>query len=280
MLSGARPVARDVPWLADAQRPPETPAPNAPVLAPLLVDHGRPIDSLDAWLRRRAEIRQAWFDFLKPLAEPRDKPALKVLEEDHPAGCVRQLVQYESEPGETVEGYLLKPEPCPDKRPGVVVLHPTTPHTIREPAGFEGDRYGAFGLKLAERGLVAFCPRCFLWRGTENRLDRVAEHERRHAGSKGMAKMLWDAGRGLDVLESLDQVDGKRLGAVGHSLGAKETPSTDDGDRSWPFVAAALPVYKLYGGPQRVGLLNHRRGHVVPPDAAERSDDWLQTYLS
>jgi dienelactone hydrolase len=37
-----------------------------------------------------------------------------------------------------------------------------------------------------------------------------------------MAKMLWDAVRAVDVLESLDDVDRKRLGAVGHSLGAKE----------------------------------------------------------
>ena len=37
-----------------------------------------------------------------------------------------------------------------------------------------------------------------------------------------MAKMLFDAQRGLDVLESQKDVDSKRLGAVGHSLGAKE----------------------------------------------------------
>ncbi len=37
-----------------------------------------------------------------------------------------------------------------------------------------------------------------------------------------MAKMLWDAVRAVDVLESLEEVDSKRLGAVGHSLGAKE----------------------------------------------------------
>jgi pimeloyl-ACP methyl ester carboxylesterase len=51
---------------------------------------------------------------------------------------------------------------------------------------------------------------------------RVAEFQGRHPACLGMAKMLWDASRGLDVLESLNEVDASRLGAVGHSLGAKE----------------------------------------------------------
>jgi hypothetical protein len=37
-----------------------------------------------------------------------------------------------------------------------------------------------------------------------------------------MAKMLFDAQRAVDVLESLDEVDSGRIGALGHSLGAKE----------------------------------------------------------
>ena len=38
-----------------------------------------------------------------------------------------------------------------------------------------------------------------------------------------MAKMLYDAMRAVDVLESLPYVDKQRLASVGHSLGAKET---------------------------------------------------------
>ncbi len=41
--------------------------------------------------------------------------------------------------------------------------------------------------------------------------------------SLGMAKMLYDAMRTVDVLESLPEVDRNRIGAVGHSLGTKET---------------------------------------------------------
>jgi dienelactone hydrolase len=371
IVRGAQPSDPEVPWLADVQRPPAQPDPRGAVLAPLLVHDGRPITSLDGWRVRRAEIRRAWLEFLKPLDLPRPKPVLEVLAEDRHEGCVRQIVAYESEPGERVEGCLIKPEPCRGKRPGVVVLHPTTPGTFREPAGFHGERSGAFGLRLARLGFVTFSPRCFLWPSSRALLQpqaevekghllppsggaeyrqRVADVQRRHPGTKAIAKMLWDASRGLDVLESLSEVDSGKLGAVGHSLGAKETlylaafdervraavfseggiglrysnwqdpwylgpdaarpdfghehhellalvapramlivggesggpnpGGVADGDRSWPFVEAVLPVYRLYGGTARIGLLNHHQGHSVPAHAAERIDQWLQTYLA
>lgn len=52
-----------------------------------------------------------------------------------------------------------------------------------------------------------------------------------------------------------------------------------DGAASWPYVAAAQPVYRLYGEPPRLGLLNHGRGHVVPPDVEPRLIEWLETYV-
>jgi predicted peptidase len=51
-----------------------------------------------------------------------------------------------------------------------------------------------------------------------------------------------------------------------------------DGARSWPFIEAALPVYHLYGQPARVGLLNHRKGHSVPPEAERRIYEWIEAY--
>lgn len=52
-----------------------------------------------------------------------------------------------------------------------------------------------------------------------------------------------------------------------------------DGDQSWPFIAAALEVYRLYDSPPRLGLLNHKQGHSVPPLAGERILEWLDAYL-
>ena len=52
-----------------------------------------------------------------------------------------------------------------------------------------------------------------------------------------------------------------------------------DGDRSWPFIKAVLPMSRWYGAPLPVGLLNHRQGHAVPPLAERRIAEWFDHYL-
>ena len=128
-------------------------------------------------------IRRWWLEFLKPFeVERQGPPPLKVLFEDQPEGVVRQLVRYEVEPGLPVEAYLLKPAKVVEPRPGVVALHSTVKHTIRQPAGVEGKPEKAFGLKMARRGYVVFCPRCFLWSNdlTIPYLEHVERFRARH----------------------------------------------------------------------------------------------------
>lgn len=335
---------QNVPWLADVQKPPAELPDDAPKLKPLLIgEDGQTITTLGDWKRRRDAIRRWWLDFLGPLRVDRAQPpALEVVAEDRPDGVVRQLVRYEVEPGLPVEAYLLKPARVQAPCPGVVALHSTVRHTIRQPAGVEGRPEKAFGLKMARRGYVAICPRCFLWSNdlSIQYQQHVDQFSARHPGSKGMAKMLYDAMVAVDILEALPEVDPKRLCSVGHSLGAKEvlylaafderiraTVSSEggigtrfsnwdapwylgptirgdsfdvehhevlaliaprpflllggdsaDGDRSWPFIEAALPVYRLYGETPRLGLFNHRKGHAVPPEAECRIYQWLETY--
>ena len=344
LRAGERNAQKDVPWLADVQQPPGKLPADAPNLSPLLVDdEGNKITTLAGWQRRREIIRRWWVEFLKPLELNRKTPALEVVSEDRPGGVVRQLVRYQIEPGMETEAYLLQPLHAAVRRPGVVVLHETVNHSIRQPAGVEGRAGTAFGVNLARRGYVAFCPRNFLW--PTNRTLAAHEEARRfharHPGSKGMAKMLYDARVALDILAGLPRVDPQRLGAIGHSLGAKEVlylaaldgrvkaavsseggigttfsnwdapwylgeairraalqhehhellalaaprpfllvgGDSADGARSWPFITAALPVYRLHGGTPRLGLLNHRRGHSVPPEAERRIYEWMAAYL-
>ena len=334
----------DVSWLAEVQTPPAALPKKAPTLASLLVDDaGGKIDTPAKWQEKRKQLLAQWLQFLGPLKVKQDPPKLKVLEEEKLDGAIRQRISYEVEPGITVEAYLLMPAKLEGKAPGVVVMHETTNATIRVPAGVGGGGETAFALRLAKQGCVAICPICFLWVGEGNFNQRVAGVEKRHTGSKGMAKMLFDAQRAVDALAALPQVDPNRLGAVGHSLGAKEalylaafderiiatvsseggvgvrfsnwdapwylTPAINDpafkrdhhellaliaprpfllvggdsadGDQSWPFIDAALPVYRLLAprSRPRLGLLNHRKGHTVPPDAQKKIDEWLLTYL-
>jgi hypothetical protein len=342
--------ASDVPWLADVQRPPASvPREKVGELEPLLVTgDGKPIETLEAWKSRRRELREAWLKFLGPMPLERPPVRLEMLREERLPDCIRQLVEYEGEPGQPVQGYLLRPAaPAAGKRPGILGLHQTTTKSIDEIAGVSGPDAMQIGLKLAQRGFVVFCPRCFLWQDAANYTEAVQRFRRQHPDTLGMHKMLYDAMRGVDVLASLPDVDSRRIGSIGHSLGAKETlyvaafdervragvaseggvgfkftnwdapwylgsginepdfklnhhqllaliaprpflilagenssPAAADGDRTWPFIEAALPVYRLYGAPARIGLLNHRQGHSLPPDAFARATQWLETYLA
>jgi hypothetical protein len=52
-----------------------------------------------------------------------------------------------------------------------------------------------------------------------------------------------------------------------------------DGDRTWPYLEAALPAYRLYGEQARLALYNHREGHTVSYKSFERIVAWLKGYL-
>ncbi len=342
--------AGDVPWLSEVTTAPsEASAESLGRMDPLLIDaSGQTITSLHDWRTHRIIIREKWLEFLGPMPEPRPPAVLQILSTEFPESVVRQLVRYEGEPGVFVEGYLLRPKEtnkASKKRPGIVALHQTTNTSIDEIAGVSGPDAMQMGLKLAMRGFVVFCPRCFLWQDAKDLNDAVAKHRQQHPKTTGMAKMLYDAMRGVDVLVSLPDVDTHRIGAMGHSLGAKEAlylaafderinaavasegglgfrstnwdapwylgkeiqdenfplnhhqllgliaprpflilggesgPGAADGNRSWPIMQAAMPVWRLYDKPVHLGLHNHHEGHSVSPESFERMAEWLQTYL-
>ena len=350
LLSCSLGRAGDVAWLAEVQTgPPNPPRERLGKLMPLLVDErGGAITTRAGWETQRKIVRDEWLKFLGPMPEPRPAVKLEVIKTEQLKEVSRLLVRYEGEPGLFVEGYLLLPTPANTtgkKRAGIVALHQTTNTSIDEIAGVSGPDSMQIGLKLAKRGFVVFCPRCFLWQNVKDLNEAVAKHRERHPNSLGMAKMLYDAMRGTDVLANLPDVDANRIGAVGHSLGAKEAlylaafderikaavaseggtafRSTNwdapwylgpairdenfslnhhqllalmaprpflilggesgsgaaDGDRSWPLLEAAIPIWKLYGEPTRLGLLNHHQGHSIPEPVFERTAEWLETYL-
>uniref|UniRef100_UPI003217D818 dienelactone hydrolase family protein n=1 Tax=uncultured Draconibacterium sp. TaxID=1573823 RepID=UPI003217D818 len=191
----------------------------------LLVDNnGDRIKTRAQWEEKRKTIKRRWLDYLGVLKPNPEKPILKVLKEDYPEGVVRQYVGYEGEPGITVNGYLLKPQKIRQTLPGVVVFHSTGDKEMHRIAGLGEGEMDDFGLKLAQQGYVVFCPECFLWHNKNGRTfeEQTLLFQKRHPRSKGMAKMLFDAQRAVDVLETLDEVDTDRIASLGHSLGGKE----------------------------------------------------------
>ncbi|MFM7161483.1 MAG: dienelactone hydrolase family protein [Planctomycetaceae bacterium] len=344
----------DVGWLAEVQQPPQTPVVLDPPLPALLSPPGEPvISSVDEWRPARARLRAKWLEFLGPMPETRPELQIETVAEEQVDGVLRRRVRYRLEEDLTVEAYLLIPgETIPGRDPrgrraGIVALHPTTNNTIDEIAGVKGEAKDQLGLQLARAGFVVSCPLCFLWHHAPSLPAAVESFKARHPQALGMRKMLYDAQRGVDLLVAHPElVDARRIGAVGHSLGAKETlylaafddrvrtgvfseggigfsstnwnaswylgkaieqpgfplnhaqllaliaprpflllggesgPGAADGDRSWPYVEAALPVYRLHGQPPRLGLLNHREGHSLSANSLVKVLDWLTTYTA
>ncbi len=166
--------------------------------------------------------RTAWETILG--RGPRDVPApdVAVMSEERAAGVRRARIGYRVEEEETAEAYLLEPNGA-GPWPAVLVLHSTAPFHMRQPAGLEGVADDQIGLHLARRGYAAICPRNFLY-GYQGATfhEAVAQLRERWPHWSGMAKMLWDARRALDVLAAWPSVNPGRLGVIGHSLGAKQ----------------------------------------------------------
>jgi hypothetical protein len=193
-----------------------------------------------------------------------------------------------------------------------------------------------YALQLVRRGYVCIAPRNFLWEGEGQTWQQAADRVIASGWKTGMGRMLFDAIRATDVLLEQREVDGKRIGTIGHSLGGKEalyhaafddrilaaisceggvglkfsnweadwylgkqiqSPAfthdnhevmsliaprailiiggeSADGAKSWPYVEACLPVWRLCGAEERVGLLRHEEKHNFPSPGAKRQRVW------
>jgi dienelactone hydrolase len=256
----------------------------------------------------------------------------------------RILLRYRVEPRVWSEAYLLIPKGFRGRRPGMVVLHPTTNTHMRDVIGLSGRESVHTALQLVRRGYVCIAPRNYLWSEPGKPYAQVAaELLARPPWKTGMARMTWDAIRATDVLAARPEVDPERLGSIGHSLGGKEViyhaafdpriraavsceggvglsfsnweapwylgpqikepgfpldnhevvaliapraflligGESADGAQSWPYIAANLPVWRLFGKEERLGLFRHTYGHNLPPPGADREKvfGWLDRWL-
>jgi len=218
-------VAVDVPWLDEVTRAPKI-VPRGKLRKLADVFHranSTPVVTSRDWTRHRQQLRAAWVEFLGEMPERPISAGFEVLRQDMLPTVRRQLIRYEAEAGQPVEGYLLTPLSDSNRpRPGIVAMHQTTRDTIEQIAGIKGPPMQQIGLQLAERGFVVICPRNYLWQNVSKYSEAVDRFKRRHPRTLGMHKMLYDAQRAVDILVELPGVDSGRIGATGHSLGGKE----------------------------------------------------------
>jgi dienelactone hydrolase len=154
----------------------------------------------------------------------------KILERIPLQGLVREKVSYQVEPGQRVSAFLFLPEAA-SRRPAVLCIHQHKRefHLGKsEPAGLSGNPEQYYALELAKRGYVTLAPDLICFEERQHPTLRGMDYERFEAtrrlteGSCLQAKMLWDLQRALDFLGTRREVDPRRLGCLGHSLGGQE----------------------------------------------------------
>ncbi len=210
---------------ASLQTPPNKIPADTAQLSPLLRNEaGDRIKTKSAWNKQRERIRRDWSAFLGELPAERAPLKSETLQTEDLPGFTRQHVRYQIENGVFTDGYLLSPKPSRRKRPAIVVFHPTTPIQALGVAGldpeYEPEKWQ--GVQLVTRGYVVLCPRNYIFNEGENWAGNAQRVLRAHTNWTGMTRMVWDAMRAVDFLQSLPSVDRKRIGCLGHSLGGKQ----------------------------------------------------------
>lgn len=175
-----------------------------------------PITRVADWNIRRQHVVENLQRVLGPLPSPmRRVPVdVKTLEEKRVGSLLRRKITYQSDPDDRVPAYLFLPaDRKASKRPAMLCLHQTTNVGKDEPAGLGGNPNMKYALDLAERGYVCIVPD----------YPSLGEHKfdfkSKSAYVSGSMKAIWDNIRAVDVLQTLAEVDGERIGVIGHSLG-------------------------------------------------------------
>lgn len=174
-----------------------------------------PIRTPTEWDVRRRHLQESMQLVMGHLPPPAWRVPLDVqnVEEGKVGDLVRRKISYRTDPFGQVSAWLFLP-PSKKKLPAVLCLHQTTNVGKDEPAGLGGHASLHYALHLAQRGFITLAPDYPSF--STYRWDFA---DLKHGYQSGSMKAIWDNIRAVDFLQSLPEVDGERLGVIGHSLG-------------------------------------------------------------
>jgi dienelactone hydrolase len=165
------------------------------------------------WQRRREHILQNMEKVMGPRPHRhRAAPEVTLVEETRLPKYVRRKITILTEKQDRVPAYLLIPAGRSGKLPAMLCLHQTTRIGKGEPAGLGGNSNLAYAAELAERGYVTLAP------DYPNFGESVFDPYTNGYTSATM-KGIRNHMAAVDVLASMREVDKRRIGAIGHSLG-------------------------------------------------------------
>lgn len=169
------------------------------------------------WEIRRGQILQGFQEATGKLPSREQLPELdiRIKAEDQRKKHVRQTIDFVSEKGDRTPCYLYIPKGIKpgEKRPAIVALHPT--HNIGKDVvdGLSQRPNRAYAKELADRGYIVIAPD-YLSFGEYADYDFAKDRY-----SSGTMKAIWNHMRCVDLLQARPDVDGDKIGAIGHSLG-------------------------------------------------------------
>ena len=139
-------------------------------------------------------------------------PVVEIIAETQlDGGLIRRQIVFIARDQDRVPAYLFLP-PGKGKHAAMLCLHQTTRIGKSEPAGLGGNPGLFYALELARRGYVTLAP------DYPNFGDYQFDPYT-HGYASATMKAITNHQRALDVLAAMPQVDKKRLGTIGHSLG-------------------------------------------------------------
>ena len=173
------------------------------------------------------------------LGGPWPEPAAlrpKIRETIQKEGYRIESLSYDVEPGDRVPAMLLVPDGVSATSPAAAIAvwhqHAGQWHLGKsEPAGLAGNEMHHTGAALARKGYVVLCPDALCFEERQDPAEKLKggnyerfEFLRYVVSGKCMAwKNIFDMRRAIDYLAERPEVDAKRLGCYGHSMGSTHT---------------------------------------------------------
>lgn len=223
----------------------------------------QPVQSPADWERRRADVLASMQEVMGELPDRSQLPPLnlKVSETFQGNGYQRLTVSFANLFDERVTAYLYVPDGIEpgQRRPGALALQPTGMQG-KEIVDGRGPRMinRAYGLELAKRGYVVIAPDYPSF-GEQKDYDFANSRY-----GSGTMKAISDNLRCLDLLLSRQDVDPKKIGCIGHSLGGHNalfTAAFDTRIRATVTSCGWTPFHYYYGGKK---LMNWAQDRYMP----------------
>jgi dienelactone hydrolase len=173
----------------------------------------RTVETQADWAERRAHILENMQEVMGDIATPPDVPfEVTYVESVKFETYTRHKITFQVEKGDRLPAYLLIPHEQKAPAPAMLCLHPTNPDGKGMVVGLVDKANRNYAEELAKRGYVTLAPD---YPGFgEYKIDVYAM-----GYVSATAKGILNHRRCVDLLASLPEVDGDRIGAIGHSLG-------------------------------------------------------------